>query len=92
MFAELLSSRMKINNIKELVYDWFDEENAYRERKKKEMLSSSNNKSEINKYDEEMFLQNNTLNKIEEKEDNKEESNITGAIGKQGSNIIEEEK
>ena len=35
MFAELLSSRMKINNIKELIYDWFDEENAYRERKKK---------------------------------------------------------
>ncbi len=28
MFAELLSSRMKINNIKELVYDWFDEENT----------------------------------------------------------------
>ena len=92
MFAELLSSRMKINNIKELVYDWFDEENAYRERKKKEMISSSNNKSEINKCDEEMLLQNNTLNKIEEKEDNKEESNKTGTIGHPLSNRIEEEK
>jgi serine/threonine protein kinase len=91
MFAELLSSRMKINNIKELVYDWFDEENTYRERKKKEMISSSNNKSEINKCDEEMLLQNNTLNKIEEKED-KEESNKTGTIGHPLSNRIEEEK
>ena len=91
MFAELLSSRMKINNIKELVYDWFDEENAYRERKKKEMISSSNNKSEINKVDEEL-LQNNGLNKIEEKEDGKEESvNKTGSIG-QPSNRIEEVK
>ena len=90
MFAELLSSRMKINNIKELVYDWFDEENAYRERKKKEMISSSNNKSEINKVDEEL-LQNNGLNKIEEKEDGKEESNKTGSIGHE-SKRIEEEK
>ena len=92
MFAELLSSRMKINNIKELIYDWFDEENAYRERKKKEMISSSNNKSEINKYDEEMIQNNNTLNKIEEKDDNKEESNKTGTIGHPLSNRIEEEK
>ena len=85
MFADLLMSRMKINGIKELIYDWFDEENTYRERKKKEMISSSNNKSEILKYEEE---QNNALNKIEEKEDNKEESNLTGTIGKP----IEEEK
>ena len=92
MFADLLMSRMKLNGIKELIYDWFDEENTYRERKKKEMISSSNNKSEINKYDEEMFLQNNTLNKIEEKEDNKEESNRTGTIGQPLSNRIEEEK
>ena len=92
MFAELLSSRMKINNIKELVYDWFDEENAYRERKKKEMISSSSNKSEINKCDGDMNIQNNNLNKIEEKEDNKEESNRTGTIGHPLSNRIEEEK
>ena len=92
MFAELLSSRMKINNIKELIYDWFDEENAYRERKKKEMLSSSNNKSEINKCEEEMLLQSNTLNKIEEKDDNKEESNRTGTMGHNLSNRIDEEK
>ena len=90
MFAELLSSRMKINNIKELVYDWFDEENTYRERKKKEMISSSNNKSEINKVDEEL-LQNKGLNKIEEKEDGKEESYRTGSIGHE-SQKIEEEK
>ena len=89
MFADLLMSRMKINGIKELIYDWFDEENTYRERKKKEMISSSNNKSEIIKYEEENN-QMNTLNKIEEKEDIKEESNVTGTIGKQGSNIIEE--
>ena len=56
------------------------------------MISSSNNKSEINKCDEEMLLQNNTLNKIEEKEDNKEESNKTGTIGQPLSNRIEEEK
>ena len=93
MFADLLMSRMKINGIKELIYDWFDEENTYRERKKKEMISSSNNKSEIIKYEEENNnVQMNSLNKIEEKEDIKEESNITGTIGKQGSNIIEEEK
>ena len=90
MFAELLSSRMKIHNIKELVYDWFDEENTYRERKKKEMISSSNNKSEINKVDEEL-LQNKGLNKIEEKEDGKEESIRTGSIG-HDSKKIEEEK
>ena len=90
MFEELLSSRMKINNINELVYDWFDEENTYRERKKKEMISSSNNKSEINKVDEEL-LQNKGLNKIEEKEDGKEESNRTGSIGHE-SEKIEEEK
>ena len=93
MFADLLVSRMKLNGIKELIYDWFDEENTYRERKKKEMISSSNNKSEIIKYEEENNnAQMNSLNKIEEKEDNKEESNVTGTIGKQGSNIIEEEK
>jgi serine/threonine protein kinase len=98
MFADLLMSRMKLNGIKELIYDWFDEENNYRERKKKEMISSSNNKSEIIKYEEENINNNNNneknneLNKIEEKEDNKEESNLTGTIGKQGSNIIEEEK
>jgi serine/threonine protein kinase len=91
MFADLLLSRMKLNGIKELIYDWFDEENTYRERKKKEMISSSNNKSEIIKYEEENN-QGNELNKIEEKEDNKEESNATGTIGKQNSNIIEEEK
>ncbi len=91
MFADLLMSRMKLNGIKELIYDWFDEENTYRERKKKEMISSSNNKSEIIKYEEENN-QGNELNKIEEKEDNKEESNATGTIGKQNSNIIEEEK
>ena len=87
MFADLLMSRMKINGIKELIYDWFDEENAYRERKKKEMISSSNNKSEILKYEEEQI---NALNKIEEKEDNKEESNSVGTIEK--PKIIEEEK
>ena len=98
MFADLLMSRMKLNGIKELIYDWFDEENNYRERKKKEMISSSNNKSEIIKYEEENNNninnneKNNELNQIEEKEDNKEESNLTGTIGKQGSNIIEEEK
>ena len=92
MFGELLESRKKINNIKELIYDWFDEENAYRERKKKEMISSSNNKSEINKYDEEMNNQNNALNKIEEKDDIKEESNRTGTIGQPSSNRIVEEK
>ena len=92
MFADLLMSRMKLNGIKELIYDWFDEENTYRERKKKEMISSSNNKSEIMKYEEENNAQINSLNKIEEKEDNKEESNVTGTIGKHGSNIIEEEK
>ena len=92
MFAELLSSRMKINNIKELIYDWFDEDNTYRERKKKEMMSSSNNKSEINKCEEELLVQNNALNKIEEKDDNKEESNKTGTIGQELSNRIEEEK
>ncbi len=91
MFADLLMSRMKLNGIKELIYDWFDEENTYRERKKKEMISSSNNKSEINKCEEEMLLQNNNLNKIEEKED-KEESNKTGSIGHPLSNRIEEEK
>ena len=93
MFADLLMSRMKLNGIKELIYDWFDEENTYRERKKKEMISSSNNKSEIIKYEEENNnVQMNSLNKIEEKEDNKEESNVTGTIVKQCSNIIEEEK
>ena len=29
MFADLLMSRMKVNGIKELIYDWFDEENNY---------------------------------------------------------------
>ena len=29
MFADLLLSRMKLNGIKELIYDWFDEENTY---------------------------------------------------------------
>ena len=85
MFAELLSSR--INNLKELVYDWFDEENVYRERKKKELLSSSN-KSEINKCDDNEdnnILRDKGLNEIAEKEDYKEdtdlrESNKTGTI------------
>ena len=56
------------------------------------MISSSSNKSEINKCDGDMNIQNNNLNKIEEKEDNKEESNRTGTIGHPLSNRIEEEK
>lgn len=57
-FADLLSSRMLPGQ--ELNYDWFDEENAYLERKKKELNSSDksdlmdnyNNERERNKKKE----------------------------------------
>ena len=80
LFADLLSTRI---NLKEgVTFDWFDEENAYRERKKNE-LKMSGRKEEEDIIDDRKKFQGGNLNEIAEgvKEESKEdESNIKSNI------------
>ena len=80
LFADLLSTR--INLKEEVTFDWFDEENAYRERKKNE-LKLSGRKAEEDIIDDRKKFQGGNLNEIAEgvKEESKEdESNIKSNI------------
>ena len=99
LFLELLNSRISLKD--EIVFDWFDEDNSYKEKKRIELnLSESGrigdykddkkNKNEMNLIEE---------NIKEEKEESKEESNINNEINKSKSlgkhndtkeNLIEE--
>ena len=80
LFADLLATRVNLKE--EVLFDWFDEENAYRERKKNE-LQLSGRKAEDELIDDKKKFQGRNLNEIEEgiKEESKEnESNIKSNV------------
>ena len=69
LFADLLSTR--INLKEEVIFDWFDEENTYREKKKRELELSGRKIEEELKDDKKL-----NINDVIVKEESKEESNI----------------
>ena len=76
LFCDLLSTR--INLKEEVIFDWFDEDNVFQNKKKNE-LKLSQSKSDIDfSQDDIKKKKTSPLNKIDEgvKEDSKEESNI----------------
>ncbi len=96
LFADLLSTRI---NLKEpVIFDWFDEDNTYKEKKRKELqLSGRKNEEEI--AEEKRKMQIGNLDQIEHgiKEESREESNIKDIKDIKNDNsrnkeIIEEKK
>ena len=82
LFADLLSSR--INLKEEVIFDWFDEENKYRQKKDEELLSASRKLEDLKKIPE--------ANNIENvKEESKEEDTIKD-IKNERSNVEEEKE
>ena len=69
LFADLLSTRVNLKE--EVIFDWFDEENTYRERKKRELELSGRKIEEELKDDKKLNINDEIV-----KEESKEESNI----------------
>ena len=96
LFLELLSSRVNLKE--ELVFDWFDEDNAYKEKKKIELNLSESGRIVDFKEDQKGKNDINLIDKI--KEESKEESNINNDIqinnlvnkAEAKTNLIEEQK
>ena len=85
LFLDLLATRMNLKE--EILFDWFDEDNSYKEKKRLELnLSESGRIGDIK--DEKRKKHN--INLIEEniKEESKEESNIKNDIQKFKQNDI----
>ena len=75
LFADLLSTR--INLKEEVIFDWFDEENLYKEKKKNELNLSGRKGEEELHEDRHKHQANKRINKDEGiKEESREESNI----------------
>ena len=85
LFADLLSTR--INLREEVIFDWFDEENAYRERKKNE-LQLSGRKAEEDLIDDKKKFQDGNLKEIEEGIKEESESNIKDIKNENSRNNI----
>ena len=93
LFADLLSTRI---NLKEnVIFDWFDEDNSYKERKRKE-LQLSGRKTEDELAEEKKKFQIGNLDELDHgiKEESKEESNIKDIKNENSRNkeIQEEQK
>ncbi len=86
LFLELLTSR--INLKEEIVFDWFDEDNSYKEKKKIELNLSESGRIGDFKDDKKSKNDMNLIeeNIKEEKEESKEESNINNEINKSKGN------
>jgi hypothetical protein len=69
LFADLLSTRVNLKE--EVIFDWFDEENTYRERKKQELELSGRKIEEELKDDKKLNIHDEIV-----KEESKEESYI----------------
>jgi len=74
LFTDLLSSR--INLKEEVIFDWFDEENAYRERKNKELEFSGRKIEEEGNDDKKKYLNMGNVDNIVKEESKEYESNI----------------
>jgi len=85
LFTDLLSSR--INLKEEVIFDWFDEENAYRERKNKELEFSGRKIEEEGNDDKKKYLNMGNVDNIVKEESKEYESNIN--IKNEKSGIIE---
>ena len=86
LFLELLTSR--INLKEEIVFDWFDEDNSYKEKKKIELNLSESGRIGDFKDDKKSKNDMNLIeeNIKEEKEESKEESNINNENNKSKGN------
>ena len=76
LFLELLSSRVNLKE--EIVFDWFDEDNEYKEKKKKELNLSESGRIVDFKEDQKGKNDINLIDKI--KEESREESNINNDV------------
>ena len=83
LFLELLSSRINLKD--EIVFDWFDEDNAYKEKKRIELNLSESGRLGDFKDDKKSKNDMNLIeeNIKEEKEESKEESNINNEVNNQ---------
>ena len=77
LFLELLSSRVNLKE--EIVFDWFDEDNEYKEKKKKELNLSESGRIVDFKEDQKGKNDINLIDKIKE-ESKEEESNINNDV------------
>ena len=86
LFLELLSSRVNLKE--EIVFDWFDEDNSYKEKKKIELNLSESGRIGDFKDDKKSKNDMNLIeeNIKEEKEESKEESNINNENNKSKGN------
>jgi len=84
LFADLLSSR--INLKEEVIFDWFDEENKYRQKKDEELLTTSRKIEDMKKLNEGNFNIENV------KEESKEDENTIKDIKNERSNIEEDKE
>ena len=75
LFLELLSSRVNLKE--EIVFDWFDEDNAYKEKKKLELNLSESGRIVDFKEDKKGKSD---IDLINIKEESKEESNINNDV------------
>ena len=74
LFTDLLSTR--INLKEEVIFDWFDEENAYRERKNKELEFSGRKIEEEGNDGKKKYLDMGNVDNIVKEESKEYESNI----------------
>jgi serine/threonine protein kinase len=84
LFADLLSSR--INLKEEVIFDWFDEENKYRQKKDEELLSPSRKVGDRKKFLEGNFNIENV------KEESKEFESTLKDIKNEKSNVEEDKE
>ena len=85
LFTDLLSTR--INLKEEVIFDWFDEENAYRERKNKELEFSGRKIEEEGNDGKKKYLDMGNVDNIVKEESKEYESNIN--IKNEKSGIVE---
>jgi len=85
LFTDLLSTR--INLKEEVIFDWFDEENAYRERKNKELEFSGRKIEEEGNDGKKKYLDMGNADNIVKEESKEYESNIN--IKNEKSGIVE---
>ncbi len=87
LFLELLSSRVNLKE--EILFDWFDENSSYKEKKRLELNWAESGRAGDMKEDKRMK---NGMNLIEEKDESKEESNIHNIINNKNDGIANKQK
>ena len=81
LFADLLASRINIED--EFIFDWFDDDNVFKNRKEKELEGSGKSDNLIGKSD---IKEKSEKEEEENNEDNKEENNNKNLIDIPGDN------